>query len=278
MCRSSSKLNRSISHSQADYVNKGATYGPVPENSFLQAQEAMKITEEKTEESATTAGNGACVQKKSIKTSSSCNGDDCKTSVSCGSGKVPLKCEAIGHGSGDGAYWGSSGKCVAQGAHHGKPIKARITCGTCGGDFKIATSQKGGVKYHDQQTVIAKCPTGYSVQDCSCNSPWTAGVCKGTSKGRFSGKGNKCSLKIGVSGGRRRHSGWGAGALITAVCSKDPEEPQDTTEPAPDSSSEVEPDADRRDWVESKASRKRVVKVCLYFVGVWRVCVVSTLW
>jgi len=160
-----------------------------------------------------------CVPKLTTHKSDSCQGDDCKAKVACPANTAPVKCTTVGATAGDGAYFEKDSlKCVAQGSNS-QEISAEVTCTSCPTD---TTSETSAATYLDNQIVSASCPSGMNLVDCNCVSAWTANaICPGTSRGRFDPKDGRCSIDVPVSAGRRRGNGWGAGAMVYALCNKD---------------------------------------------------------
>ena len=162
-----------------------------------------------------------CVPKLTTHTSASCTGDDCKAKVACPIKTAPVKCKTVGNSNGgDGAYIEKDTlQCVAQGANGQEPISAEVTCTSCPTETSVEVSAN---TYLDDRVVTATCPSDMQTVDCNCVTAWrAASVCPGSSMGRFSPTDGKCSLNIPVSSGRRRGQGWGAGAMIYALCNKD---------------------------------------------------------
>lgn len=136
-----------------------------------------------------------------------CRGDDCKSSATCPEGMGVIQCDSqLG---GDGAHMEGT-TCEAY-----TNTKAVATCATLTRTMRVASSSM----YEDKRTLSAQCPDGTAALSCNCHSPWTIGVCGGQST--FEPDGQVCSKSIGRSGGRRRGTGVGAGAIVYAVCKED---------------------------------------------------------
>jgi hypothetical protein len=80
----------------------------------------------------------------------------------------------------------------------------------------VLSSAIGTLKYQDNTDIDVSCGAGYKAASCSCVSPWTINVCNGAS--HFAAADGECYWSIPRSGGRRRNTQSGAGAMITALC------------------------------------------------------------